>query len=134
MARVKIVGKSIHTGSAKGIMKNASRIACEFESMLPPDEVPEKTEGLEGFYHLSSMKSGVGEAIMIYLLRDFDKAMLEERKQQIFAIADALNEKYGEDTVLVDIEDQYQNMKDAYLLYTIYLTLTNMLISIFSII
>lgn len=112
MARVRIVGKSIHTGSAKGIMKNASRVACEFEAMLPPDEVPENTEGLEGFYHLSSMKSGVGEAIMIYLLRDFDKSKLEERKQQIYAIADALNEKYGEDTVLVDIEDQYQNMKD----------------------
>lgn len=112
MARVRIVGKSIHTGSAKGIMKNASRIACEFEAMLPPNEVPENTEGLEGFYHLSSMKAGVGEAIMIYLLRDFDKTKLEERKQQIYAISDALNEKYGEDTVLVDIEDQYQNMKD----------------------
>ncbi|MBO7299394.1 MAG: peptidase T [Kiritimatiellae bacterium] len=111
-AHIKIVGKSIHTGSAKGIMKNASCIACEFESMLPPDETPQTTEDREGFYHLSSMKSGVGEGQMVYLLRDFDRAMLEERKQYIYGIADTLNQKYGEGTVLVDIEDQYLNMEE----------------------
>ena len=58
------------------------------------------------------MKSGVGEGQMVYLLRDFDRAMLEERKQFIYSIADTLNQKYGDGTVLVDIEDQYFNMEE----------------------
>lgn len=112
MARIKITGKSIHTGLAKGIMKNASCIACEFVSMLPEDEVPAKTEGMEGFYHLASMKGEVAEANMIYLLRDFDKEMLQERKLQIYSIAEELNEKYGAGTVAVEMIDQYSNMKE----------------------
>ena len=140
MARIKITGKSIHTGLAKGIMKNASCIACEFVSMLPEDEVPAKTDGMEGFYHLASMKGEVAEANMIYLLRDFDKEMLQERKLQIYSIAEELNEngktsyyaqmftqtqvfhkhfseeelneKYGAGTVAVEMIDQYSNMKE----------------------
>ena len=79
-AHIKINGVSIHPGSAKNKMKNASVIACEFNSMLPPDEVPEKTEGYEGFHHLASISGGIEKAELYYIIRDHDRAKFEAKK------------------------------------------------------
>ena len=93
-------------------MKNASTIACEFNSMLPPDEVPEKTEGYEGFHHLSSISGGIEKAELRYIIRDHDRAKFETKKAQFVEIADALNKKYGEGTIELSVSDSYYNMKE----------------------
>ena len=111
-AHIKINGVSIHPGSAKNKMKNASVIACEFNSMLPPDEVPEKTEGYEGFHHLASISGGIEKAELYYIIRDHDRAKFEAKKAQFSDIASALNKKYGSDTIELTVSDSYYNMKE----------------------
>ena len=111
-AHVTINGVSIHPGSAKGRMKNASLIACEFNSMLPPDEIPEKTEKYEGFHHLSDIKGSIERATLYYIIRDHDREKFEEKKRGFFGIADALNAKYGDGTVELKVSDSYYNMKE----------------------
>lgn len=112
LARVSIKGKNIHPGYALNRMVNSMFIAAEFISMMPKDETPAKTSGYEGFFHLNSMGGSVEESKLRYYIRDFDINKYQERKQTIIKIADQLNEKYGEDTVTVSIEDQYFNMKE----------------------
>ena len=109
---VTVHGRSVHTGSAKGIMRNASLIAMEFAAMLPPQERPEYTEHREGFYHLDAMQGSVDEAKLKYILRDHDRNRFEQRKAAFAAIADYLNGKYGPGTVEVDIRDSYYNMRE----------------------
>ncbi len=106
----KIKGKSVHTGTAKGKMLNANLIGVELALMFPADEVPEKTEGYEGFYFLEKIKSSCEEAELIYILRDHDKEKFLQKKKFAEEIKDKLNEKYGENTVEVLIKDQYYNM------------------------
>lgn len=107
---VTVKGKSAHTGSAKNILKNSIIIASEFLNMLPAEETPENTEGYEGFYHIDGFNGTVEQTKMKYILRDFDETGLITRKANIVRIAEALNKKYGEDTVMIDIKDQYFNM------------------------
>lgn len=109
-AVIEIQGKSIHPGTAKDKMINASLVAIEFNNMLPENEIPAKTEGREGFYHLVSIDGNVDHAKLIYIIRDHDKEIFENRKKTIEKIADKLNEQYPE-SVHVDIHDQYYNMK-----------------------
>ena len=111
--RVKVLGRSVHTGSAKDIMVNASLVAMEFASMLPVHERPEHTEGREGFYHLNAMEGQVDHATLKYILRDHDKARFEARKARFAAIADELNGKYGPGTVTVELQDTYYNMRQV---------------------
>ena len=111
--RVKVLGRSVHTGSAKDIMVNASLVAMEFASMLPVHERPEHTEGREGFYHLNAMEGQVDHATLKYILRDHDKARFEARKARFAAIADDLNVKYGPGTVAVEMQDTYYNMRQV---------------------
>ncbi len=111
-ARVEIRGKSVHTGDAKNTMINACRVAMEFQSMLPEAEVPEHTEGYEGFYHLDEMEGTVEHAVLKYILRDHDRTILEKRKATMLKIAAYLNEKYGEERVTVTLKDQYFNMAE----------------------
>ncbi|MGI6223139.1 MAG: peptidase T [Prevotella sp.] len=111
-ARVRIKGMSVHTGYAKGKMVNASRLACEFNSYIPESEIPETTEGYEGFYHLLGIESRCEEAKLDYIIRDHDRAKFEDRKRFIMDIANKMNEKYGEGTVKVELRDQYYNMKE----------------------
>ena len=106
-------GVSVHPGSAKGKMINAMKVIMEADSMLPADQVPEKTEGREGFYHLTGARGSVSEASADYILRDHDAEKLEEKKQKMLSIANALNNKYGEGTVLCGIKDQYRNMAEV---------------------
>ncbi len=110
--RVTVKGVSIHPGSAKNQMKNASLIAMEFAGMLPPWERPEHTEGYEGFYHLCSMEGTEEKAVLKYIIRDHDAAVFEQRKEAIRRAEAYLNGKYGEGTVEAAIKDSYRNMKE----------------------
>lgn len=109
---VKIIGKSVHPGSAYNVMINAASVATEFNSMVPQNEVPEKTKGYEGFYMLTSISGEVDEAKLSYILRDFDLDGLNQRKAKIEEIAKILQQKYGEDRIIVEIKDSYYNMKE----------------------
>ena len=109
-AEVEIRGFSVHPGSAKDSMINASNVAVEFHSALPAMERPEHTEGREGFYHLTHMSGDVSSAHLAYILRDHDAAKLEMKKQTMVLIAKRLNERYGAGTVTLKIADSYQNM------------------------
>lgn len=111
-AKIHIKGVSVHTGYAKGKMLNASRLACEFNAMIPDTELPETTESYQGFYHLLGMETRTEEAKMSYLIRDHDREIFEKRKDFMEACAAKMNEKYGEDTVKITIKDQYYNMKE----------------------
>lgn len=111
-AKVTIKGVSVHTGYAKGKMINAARLACEFNSHIPETEIPETTEGYQGFYHLLSIDGHCEEAKLSYLIRDHDRKKFEARKDFMEQIAKQMNEKYGEGTVTIDIKDQYYNMKE----------------------
>lgn len=109
---VKIIGKSVHPGSAYNVMINAVSVATELNSMVPQNEVPEKTKGYEGFYMLTSISGEVDEAKLSYILRDFDLYGLNQRKAKIEEITKTLQQKYGEDRIIVDIKDSYYNMKE----------------------
>ena len=111
-AKVTVHGVSIHPGSAKGRMKNASLIACEFNSLLPSDEIPEMTEGYEGFHHLLSMTGEIELAKLNYIIRDHDRDKFEEKKRVFTEAARAINSKYGEGTLELNLTDSYYNMKD----------------------
>ena len=109
---VKVRGFSIHPGSAKNQMVNASLVAMEFAGLLPAWERPEHTEGYEGFYHLRSMSGDVEAAELSYILRDHDRTKFEARKQTVLEAGSYLNKKYGEGTVQVELKDSYRNMKE----------------------
>ena len=111
-AKVYIKGLSVHTGYAKDRMVNASRLAIEFNQMLPQDEIPETTEGYEGFYHLLGIESRCEEAKLSYIIRDHNREKFEERKRIMENCVKAMNEKYGEGTVKIKMNDQYYNMKE----------------------
>ena len=111
-AKVSIKGMSVHTGYAKGKMVNAGRLACEFNNMIPESEIPETTEGYQGFYHLLGIKGSCDHAELTYIIRDHDRGKFEDRKDFMEACAKTLNEKYGEGTVTVELRDQYYNMKE----------------------
>ncbi len=111
-AMVTVTGYNVHPGSAKNKMRNALRIAMEFDAHIPAEERPETTEGYEGFFHLIGQHGSVEQAELSYILRDHDAAKLEEKKQRMQTIADALNQRYGEGTVSVTIADSYRNMEE----------------------
>ena len=110
--KVDIKGVSIHPGSAKDRMKNAARIAAEFDSRLPKDEIPEKTEGYEGFHHLLSISGATEDARLVYIIRDHDREKFEEKKRTFAALGETMNAEYGEGTVDVQIKDSYYNMRE----------------------
>lgn len=111
-AKITIKGVSVHTGYAKDKMVNANRLACEFNAMIPDTDIPENTEGYQGFYHLLGMEARTEEAKMSYLIRDHDREKFEDRKDFMEDCARKMNEKYGEGTVEIVIKDQYYNMKE----------------------
>lgn len=112
-ATIKIVGNNVHPGSAKGVMVNALSLATRFHESLPPDETPEKTDGYQGFYHLTSIKGNVERAEMHYILRDFDKTQFEARKQTIIDVAQAVGKGLHRDCYIeVTLDDHYYNMRE----------------------
>ena len=110
--KVTVAGVSIHPGSAKDRMKNAARIATEFDSRLPKDEIPERTEGYEGFHHLLSVSGATEEAKLVYIIRDHDRQKFEEKKSFFLELGKKMNAEYGEGTVTVDVKDSYYNMRE----------------------
>lgn len=111
-AKVSINGKSVHPGYAKGKMLNSMLIANQFISSLPKQEVPEKTEDREGFFHLTFFEGDVSSSTLQFIIRDHDKKLFSERKKMLEDITVKLNKNYGEDTVLLKVKDQYFNMKE----------------------
>ncbi len=110
-AKVAVHGISIHPGSAKDKMKNAARIAAEFDSLLPSDEIPERTSGYEGFHHLTSMRGECEYAELNYIIRDHDREKFEAKKAEFSRVAALLNERYG-GVVELELRDSYYNMKE----------------------
>ena len=110
-ATVRIQGRNVHPGYAKGKMKNAIRIGMEFDSLLPEGARPELTEGYEGFFHLISYSGTVEQATFSYIIRDHDLTLYENKKKFICSVADEINRRYGEGTATVDVRHQYYNMR-----------------------
>lgn len=111
-AKITVNGVSIHPGSAKNKMKNAARIAMEFNTLLPEDELPEKTSGYEGFHHLTSMSGEVELAKLSYIIRDHDMKKFEDKKAEFVRCANIINERYGEETLIIELNDSYYNMRE----------------------
>ncbi|WP_250434219.1 peptidase T [Hanstruepera flava] len=111
-AVVKVKGKIVHPGYAKGKMVNSMYIATEYINSLPRMETPEHTEGYQGFFHLHNMKGAVEETVLQYIIRDHDKGHFEARKEVMQKLANELNEQYGREVITLEISDQYFNMKE----------------------
>ncbi len=111
-AVVKVKGKIVHPGYAKGKMVNSMYIAQEFINSLPRFETPEHTEGYQGFFHLSSVEGKVEETTLEYIIRDHDLGHFEARKEVLRKLTDELNSQYGREVITTEIKDQYFNMRE----------------------
>jgi len=111
-AKVKVIGKIVHPGYAKGKMVNSMHYATEFINRLPKNERPEHTEGYEGFFHLHDIKGHVEETYLEYIIRDHDRDLFEARKELMQNIADTMNAAHGSRLIELEITDQYYNMKE----------------------
>ncbi|PTU29223.1 peptidase T [Bacillus subtilis] len=114
-AKITIKGNNVHPGTAKGKMINSAKIAMKLNSLLPADEAPEYTEGYEGFYHLLSIQGDVEETKLHYIIRDFDKENFQSRKETMKRAVEELQNEYGQDRILLDMNDQYYNMREKIL-------------------
>lgn len=114
-ARFTVNGVNVHPGSAKNVMVNSILVAMEINSMLPAADIPALTEGYEGFFHATDIKGDVERAVIDYIIRDHDENMFEARKTILRHVEKTLNEKYGDGTVTLEIEEQYRNMKEQIL-------------------
>lgn len=112
-AKIKLIGKSVHTATAKGLMVNALQLGIDYQNQLPANEVPEKTAGREGFFHLFAFNGTVDEAEMVYIIRDHDRNKFEERKQLMLDLAAKMNQQLGEERVVIEMKDQYYNMREV---------------------
>ena len=111
-AKITINGKIVHPGYAKGKMINSMRIAGDFILRLPSEEVPESTEGYEGFFHLHQIKGNVEQSILQYIIRDHDTDLFNNRKQFMIDLVAKMNSELGNNAIELDIKDQYYNMKE----------------------
>ncbi|MFA6831704.1 MAG: peptidase T [Bacteroidaceae bacterium] len=111
-AKVTFNGRNVHPGYAKHKMINSMHLANQFMNMMPKGQVPELTEGYQGFYHLISMKGEVEQTVLGYIIRDFDQSDFEHRKLDFEQFASKINDEYGVGTVECVIHDQYYNMRE----------------------
>ena len=111
-AKVTFKGKIVHPGYAKGKMINSMYYATEFINALPKLEVPEHTEGYQGFFHLHDIHGNVEKTVLEYIVRDHDKDKFEARKALMQKIADDFNNRYESKIIDIDVKDQYFNMKE----------------------
>lgn len=111
-AKITFKGNNVHPGTAKAKMVNSAKIAMAFNSKLPQMEAPEFTEGYEGFYHLLSFTGDVEETKLHYIIRDHDKLQFQARKEKITALVEEFKSIYGQDSIILEMNDQYYNMKD----------------------
>ena len=111
-ARVLVQGRSVHPGSAKGVLRNAGTVFTKFHALLPQDKTPETTEGYEGFLHLTDVNGSVQSLEAHYILRDHDLGKLQELKDILQEAAEQINRDYAEPVVRVEIRDSYRNMRE----------------------
>jgi tripeptide aminopeptidase len=111
-AKITFKGNNVHPGTAKGKMINSAKIAMAFNSKLPAIEAPEFTEGYEGFYHLLTITGDVEETKLHYIIRDFDKQHFQVRKDKMVELVEEFKAVYGQETIILELNDQYFNMKD----------------------
>ncbi|QTD40390.1 peptidase T [Sporosarcina sp. Te-1] len=111
-AKVTFHGTNVHPGSAKDKMVNSILIANEFQAAMPADEIPQKTDGYEGFIHLMDVEGSVEKTTLSYIIRYFDREQFEARKQLMVDTAAKLKEKHGEEAVVLELDDQYYNMRE----------------------
>lgn len=109
-AKITVNGISVHPGYAKDKMVNAALLATEFAQQMPENEVPERTTGYEGFFHLYQMQGGVEQATLTYIIRDHNTQMFQMRKQVVLDMCERMNDKYGHGTFLPEVKDTYYNM------------------------
>jgi tripeptide aminopeptidase len=110
--KVTFNGTNIHPGTAKGKMVNSVKMAMEFNSKLPVEEAPEYTENYEGFFHLGSMVGDVEKTTLSYIIRDHNRELFEARKAKVQSIVQELKAKYGEERIVLEMKDQYYNMRE----------------------
>ena len=111
-AKIVFKGRNVHPGYAKHKMINSIRVANRFMAMLPSHETPEHTEGYEGFYHLTGINGEVEQTTISYIVRDHDRTRFESRKQELEHLVRKINAEYGEGTALLELHDQYYNMRE----------------------
>ena len=111
-AKVTFFGTNVHPGYAKDKMKNSMKIASRFISLVPHGESPETTDGYEGFYHLNTMQGDVEKTTLSFIIRDHDRQKFEQRKEKMQKWVDEINEEYGQGTAIIEMKDQYYNMKE----------------------
>ena len=111
-AIIKIKGRIVHPGYAKGKLVNSMYYASKFINMVPLDETPEKTEGYEGFYHLTSIKGLVEQTELQYIVRDHDLNKFKNRKAFLINLVERLNKEFDQNIFEIKITDQYFNMKE----------------------
>lgn len=109
-AKLTIHGKSVHPGDAKNKMINAALIATEIANQFPVNETPQHTEHYEGFYHLIDISGHCEEAVLKYIIRDFDTEQFNARKKFVEKVVQDFNQKYPSHTVELELKDQYYNM------------------------
>ena len=112
-ADITFQGRNVHPGTAKGQMINALQLAIDFHNQLPDGARPELTDGYEGFYHLMNVEGTVEEAKASYIIRDFDTATFEQRKELMRSIAAKMNATLGGERVQLELKDQYYNMRQV---------------------
>jgi tripeptide aminopeptidase len=110
-AKILVKGRSVHPGSAKNQMINSMLVATQIIQALPAEQRPEHTEGYEGFFHLTSFEGDVSQTKIEYIIRDHDLARFEGRKNMLKEICQLVNLRYGSETVVLEMHDQYYNMK-----------------------
>nr|WP_317855664.1 peptidase T [Chakrabartyella piscis] len=112
-ATITIKGKNVHPGSAKNVMVNAALLGAEIVAMLPEREIPAKTEGVEGFFHLVSFQGTVSSATLQYIIRDFDETTFGHRKNMMTMLVDRKKEQYP-NAITLEIRDEYANMASCF--------------------
>lgn len=111
-AKIKVKGKIVHPGYAKGKMVNSMYIAQDFINSLPRLETPEHTEGRQGFFHLTQINGKVEETNLNYIIRDHDKTHFEARKQMMLDLMEEINSQHDKEVIEIEIKDQYFNMRE----------------------
>lgn len=111
-AVIEIEGTSVHPGTAYGMMVNAVKVGEQLDALLPADEVPEKTQGYEGFYLLNKFSGTIDRAELVYIIRDHDKERFEKRKEFLQDQVQQINAQLDRPRCTISIQDQYYNMKE----------------------
>ncbi len=112
-AEITIEGKNVHPGTAKNTMINAIQVAIDLQNALPQEEVPEKTDGYQGFFHLLDLKGIPDEASMSYIIRDHDMDKFKARKALLQSIVDKFNKDFGQERIKLEMSDSYYNMAEV---------------------